>query len=115
MPPVESNPDVVEWRVTVVGGGKTLVESKQRFDERLVKMQALLEEYEIAAIETGNPIMYTVPEQLPQYEKPEGYTFQRVLAFRQKDLEKLDSLLDEFSDLDSEYLHVRYTLEKEKK
>lgn len=110
-PPVESKPTDVEWHITLLGGGKTLVDSKARFDAHLIKMQQLLEEYDISAIRVGTPKMYTVPEQLREYDKPDGYTFQKTLTFRQNDMEQFDALLDKLSKIDSDYLHVWFTHE----
>ena len=114
-PPIDEEPKVAVWNVTVIGGGKTLVESKEQFEARLVKIRALLEEFEIASVATSNPWMITVPEQLQEDDHPTGYKFQRTLTFRQKDMEKLESLLDKFVELDTEYLHVDFSLETVKK
>ena len=109
--PVDSKPKEIEWHVTLLGGGKTLVESQAQFEARLIKMQDLLGEYEISAVRVGTPRMHTVPEQLQERDKPQGYTFQKTLTFRQKDMEQFDALLDKFAEIDADYLHVWFTHE----
>ena len=109
-PRIETKPPVAEWEVTIIGDGKTLVESKKKFESELTSLKELLEDYKISAMKTGNPYMVTVPENVDPDDKPDGYTYHRKLTFRQTDLEHYEALLKKFAEIDSKHLNVQFVL-----
>ncbi len=113
-PRIEKNPTIAEWEVIIIGDGKTLVESKKKFDSELTSLKALLEDYKVSSIKTGTPYMVTVPENVNPDDKPEGYTYHQKLTFRQTDLEQYEALLKKFAEIDSKHLNVQFVLGTEK-
>ena len=109
-PPVKSNPTIATWEVIVIGNGKTLVESKRNFDGHATGLRKLLADHETTEAKQGNPYMVTVPENLSTDEKPQGFSYHQKFTFQQTNMDKFESSLKKFEQIDSVHLNVQFTL-----